>query len=483
MQIFHRKGSKDAECREGMPKRQCLVSCGHQFALSRHSFRLFYYLSLRSFAPLRLCVDALNFIAIALLTLFAWTMPAPAAPLPEVVARALETNPDVRSAAALLRAADAAVWQARSNFLPTVGIQQTTGSSRDRPAGAILYSDNHTRRREAYLRWPLFNGYADYYGNRAAEYSQEAAASDLEETRESVALRLTEIYVEVLRLSEQLQLAQAYVDDLTRLMHDVKLRAEAGRIAPVDVDQARSQLIAGENELSHQRAQYAAARNAYHLVVGANPDNLQIPQLNEALADAPLDALQTRAEENSPRLKAARQRIGARDADIGTATADFLPRLSLETRKRINAAPTSTVLSDQERNEILQLSLEIPLGGKNFARRNELVEKKQAAQADADARALQLRTDLGDMHANLKETRYMAPLLKEKVLASHKVVAAYHLQFAAGKRSLLDLLSVRDELYQALTLENGNRFTRITTTARLERLLGNLRLDLNPPRQ
>jgi adhesin transport system outer membrane protein len=410
-------------------------------------------------------------------------MPATAAPLPEVVARVLETNPDVRSSTALLRAADAAVWQARSNFLPTVGVQQTSGSSRDRPAGAVGYTDNQTRRREAYLRWPLFNGYADYYGNRSAEYSQEAAGSDLEESRESVALRLTEIYVEVLRLSEQLRLAQTYVEDLKRLMRDVELRAEAGRIAPVEVEQAKSQLIAAEAELSQQRAQYAAAKNAYRQVVGAYPDDLHVPQLNESLADDPLETLQARAEDNSPRLKAARQRIAAKDADVGTATADFLPRLSLETRKRISAAPTSAALSDQERSETLQLSLEIPLGGKNFARRNELVEKKRAAQADADSKAQQLRTDLGDMHSNLKEARYMAPLLKEKALASYKVVAAYRLQFSAGRRSLLDLLNVRDELYQALTLRNSNRFGRITTTARLERLLGSLRLNLNPPRR
>jgi len=412
-----------------------------------------------------------------------FSLSATAAPLPEVVARVLEANPDVRSSAALLRAADAAVWQARSNFMPSVGVQQISGSSRDRPAGASGYSDNRTHRQEAFLRWPLFNGYADYYINRSAEYSQDAAGSDLEETRESVALRLTEIYVEVLRLSEQLHLAQAYVEDLQRLMRDVELRAEAGRIAPVEVDQAKSQLIAAENELSQQRAQYGGAHNTYRQIVGTDPDDLHVPQLNEALADDPLDTLLARAEDNSPRLKAARQRIAARDADVGTATADFLPRLNLETRKRLNAAPDSSLLSDQERSETLQLSLEIPLGGKNFARRIEMVEKKLVAQADADAKALQMRTDLGDMHSNLREARYMAPLLKEKTLASYKVETGYRMQFSAGRRSLLDLLNVRNELYQALTLRNSNRFGRITTTARLERLLGSLRLDLNPPRR
>lgn len=420
------------------------------------------------------------FLSISLSVFLGAAVPAAAAPLPEVVAKVLEAHPDVRSAAALARAADAAVWQARSEFLPTVGVQRNIGSSTDRPAGAAGYSVTQSRRSESFLRWNLFNGYADYYGNRSAEYSRDAAEFDLAESRDAVALRLTEIYVEVLRLSEQQRLAQDYVDDLKRLVQDVELRAEAGRIPTVEVDQARSQLIAAESEQSQQRAQLAAASNTYRQIIGTLPSDLHLPPLKEALAEEALDALLTRAEDNSPRLKAARQRAAARDADVAAATGSFLPTLSLETRHRISGSPVDNTLSDQAASDILQLRLEIPLGGKNYSRRREQVEKKAAAEADADSKALQLRTDLGEQYANLTEARYMAPLLREKVLSSFKVVAAYRLQFAAGRRTLLDLLSVRDQLYQSLSLKNSNRYGRIITTARLERSVGTLRTSLGP---
>ncbi len=407
---------------------------------------------------------------------------ASAAPLPEVVAKVLEAHPDVRSAAALLRAADAAVWQARSEFLPTVGIQRSVGSSTDRPAGASSYSVTQSHRSESFLRWNLFNGYADYYGKRSAEYSREAAGFDLEESRDAVALRLTEIYVEVLRLSEQQRLAQEYVDDLQRLVQDVELRAEAGRIPTVEVDQAKSQLIAAESEQSQQRAQLAAARNTYRQVIGSLPTDLHLPPLKEALAEEALDALLARAEDNSPRLKAARQRAAARDADVGVASGAFLPTLSLETRRRVSASPADNTLSDQAYSDILQLSLQIPLGGKNYSRRREQVEKKAAAEADVDSKALQLRTDLGEQYANLTEARYMTPLLREKALSSFRVVAAYRLQFSAGRRTLLDLLSVRDQLYQSLSQKNANRYGRIVTSARLERYTGTLRTSLGTPK-
>ena len=466
---FETPRRRGAEDKQGQRALDRLADRSGWQALSTRGF-------LGASAPRRL-ISGLNSIALS----FVLSLPATAAPLPEVVARVLESHPDVRSSSALLRSADAAVWQARSDFLPTVGIQRSIGSSVDRPAGVTTYSLTPTQRTESFLRWNLFNGYADYYGHRSSESSRDAAGSDLEESRDTVALRLTELYVEVLRLTEQVRLAKTYVEDLQRLVKDVEARADAGRIPMVEVEQARSQLIGAEGEYSQQRAQFAAARNAYRQVIGAPPDDLQAPALNEALADTPLEQLLARADDSSPRLKAARQRIAARDADVGAATAGFLPTLSLETRRRTSATPSDTTLADQARSNTLQLSMEIPLGGKNYFRRQEQIEKKAAAAADADSKTQQLRTDLGEQHANLREARYMAPLLEEKAVAAHKVVDAYRMQFSAGRRTLLDLLSVRDQLYQSLTLQNGNRYGRIVTTARLERLLGSLRGSLNTP--
>lgn len=426
--------------------------------------------------------EGLRAVSRYLLILSLLPLSALAAPLSEVVARVLEQHPDVRSAAAMVRAADAAVGQARSPWFPTVGVQQSNGSSLDRPAGASTYSTTTTRRGEAYVRWNLFNGYADYYGTRSAQYSQDAAEADLEEAREAVATRVAEIYIEVLRLSEQLRLTQSYVQDLERLARDVHARAEAGRIPMVETEQARSRLVRAQSELSQQRAQHAAATNAYRQVIGVPPAELVRPALDEALADEPLEKLQARAEETNPKLKAAQERVRARDADVGMATGALLPQLNLEARKRISPVPDANLLSDQARSQSLQLSLEIPLGGKHWFRRSEQVERKLAAQADADSKALQLRLDMGELHANLREARLMAPLLARNLVSSGQVAEAYRLQFSAGRRSLLDLLTVREDLYQSQTQELGNRYGRLTSTVRLEHLLGTLRQALMPAR-
>lgn len=419
--------------------------------------------------------------AALLAALLATALPTLAAPLPTVVAKVLEQHPDVRSARALMRSADTVITQARSEFFPTVSLENTDNASHEKLSGATSYVNSRIHRSEAVARWNLFNGYADYFGTRSAQHAREAAEMDLEETREAVTLRLTEIYLEVLRLTEQQRNAQAYVDELTSLVRDVELRANAGRIPTVEAEQANSRLIRARFELSQQRAQLAAARNAFRQLTGQPAEDLSEPSLTSDLADLPLDELLARSEELSPRVRAARQRIQVKDADVQAGRAEYFPKLTLESRKRISTAPDTALQTDTAHSNILQLSLSVPLGGKNLARNDELVEKKFAAQADADSRLLDVRSNVGEQQASLIEARAMAPELRKQLATAARVVTAYRLLFDAGRRSLLDLLTVREDLYQAQSLENANRHGQIVTAARLAKQVGTLRQALGGP--
>lgn len=429
-----------------------------------------------SFAPLRLCVEVFRVSAFGLLMALAPL--SHAAPLPEVVSQALAKHPDVRSAQALSQAADAVVRQARSEFFPTVSLEATESQTHERLSGSAGYINDRSRRGDAVIRWSLFNGYADYHSHRSAEFGLDAASLDLEEAREAAALRLSEIYIELLRLNEQMTYAQAYVAELKALVHDVDLRASAGRIPRVEADQAKSRLIRAENEMSQQRVQLAAAGNAFRQLTGRAPVDLSEPVLATALADGSLEELLLKSEEQSPRLRAARTRIFAKDADLQASRADFFPKLNVEARKRVSPAPDTANNTDVANGNTLQLSISVPLGGKSLARGDELLAKKYAALADADSRLLDIKTALGEQQASLREARHMAPLLQDQIATAGRVVVAYRLLFDAGRRSLLDLLTVREDLYQALSLENANRHGQIITTARLAKQLGQLRSTL-----
>ena len=74
--------------------------------------------------------------------------------------------------------------------------------------------------------------------------------------------------------------------------------------------------------------------------------------------------------------------------------------------------------------------------------------ESRALQSQAELARLveeQIRVD----HAGMVTARDTVPLLRDRAAAAAQVVSAYRQQFELGRRSLLDVLDVENELFQA----------------------------------
>lgn len=418
-----------------------------------------------------------NLTRSAVLLALCWaSFPASAATLPEVVGKVLREHPDVRTSQALLNAAEEQLNQARSNYYPTLGIDAVATDATDTQFGAPL--ERTSRRTDAYLRWNLFRGQADRQGVRAAEYSRGAADADVAETHEQVALQVTETYLELLRLTRLLALGEVYHADLLRLNATMRKREEAGRVPTADLDQVRVSLIQAEAQQAQLRGQLRGAEQRFRLLVGTEPGELSEPAIADAAASLGREALNEQVLSGNRRVRAAMERAAARAEEVGIANSRLFPTLDLELRKRLQTSVNPVPVTDTKGSTQAQLSYQIPLGGANFSRKREALERQQAAQAAAESELLRARSDLGLKWAAWQEVRGIAPQLADRVEASHRVVSAFDLQFDAARRSLTDLIASRGERYRAQTDLIENRIDQLATSARVLSLLGGLRQSL-----
>src|SRR6185295_9607894 len=133
-------------------------------------------------------------------------------PLKDVIAETLKTNPKVLSADAVRRAAAQDLSQARGGYFPTVDVN--FGSGRERTSnptsrastGQDSVSLNRTDQ-GLLVTQNLFAG-----GSTVSEVDRQKARLDganskLAETREEVALKASEVYIDVLRNRELVRLA------------------------------------------------------------------------------------------------------------------------------------------------------------------------------------------------------------------------------------------------------------------------------------
>lgn len=420
---------------------------------------------------------SLNFTRSAVLLALCWaSAPVIAATLPEVVGKVLREHPDIQTSQALLNAAEEQLNQARSNYYPTVGLDAVATDATDTQFGAPL--ERTSRRTDAYLRWNLFRGQADRQGVKAAEYSKGAADADREETHEQVALQVTETYLELLRLRRLLALGEAYQADLTRLNDTMRKREEAGRVPTADLDQVRVSLIQAEAQQAQLRGQLRGAEQRFRLLVGTEPGELSEPAIADAAASLGREALNEQVLSGNRRVRAAMERAAARAEEVGIANSRLFPSLDLELRKRLQTEVDPVPVTDTRSSTQVQLSYQMPLGGANFSRKREALERQQAARSAAESELLRARSDLGLRWAAWQEVRNIAPQLAEQVGASQRVVNAFDLQFDAGRRSLGDLISSRGERYRAQADLVMNRIDQLAASARVLSLLGGLRQSL-----
>ena len=253
--------------------------------------------------------------------------------LDALVGEALDENRELRIAYARLRAARAIRDDISNDHLPTV----TAGASADIGKAQQPGFSEERVNAERYdlgldMAWEL-----DLFGRiqrslEASEAQAEAAEAELYQLQVSLIAELVDAYGQLRGAQLRERIAR---DNLAnqRNSHELteQLR-EAGVGSELDVLRADARLAATEASLPQLQAQQTRARNRIATLLGQRADQLSVdlsPRELPAIAKAlpigdPGELLRRR-----PDIRAAERQLAAATANVGVATADLFPRVSL----------------------------------------------------------------------------------------------------------------------------------------------------------
>ena len=253
--------------------------------------------------------------------------------LDALVGEALDENRELRIAYARLRAARAIRDDISNDRLPTV----TAGASADIGKAQQPGFSEERVNAERYdlgldMAWEL-----DLFGRiqrslEASEAQAEAAEAELYQLQVSLIAELVDAYGQLRGAQLRERIAR---DNLAnqRNSHELteQLR-EAGVGSELDVLRADARLAATEASLPQLGAQQVRARNRIATLLGQRADQLSVdlsPRELPAIAKPlpigdPGELLRRR-----PDIRAAERQLAAATANVGVATADLFPRVSL----------------------------------------------------------------------------------------------------------------------------------------------------------
>lgn len=254
--------------------------------------------------------------------------------LTSLIERANQSSLDLRIALARIDEAEAQYGVATSQFYPTVN---ALGSlTRERPSEDLIGFPTRTENFQSIggsLGWEI-----DLFGRirrqtEAAEANVEASVENYRDVLVILNAEIARTYISTRTLQKRLALANQNVANQRETLQVVIARYNAELTSELDVTQAEQNLASSESAIPLLKAALAQSINRLAVLLGQAPGTLNrelaqpqpIPPIsNHIVLAIPRDILRQR-----PDIRRAERQLAAQTANIGVATADLYPRLSL----------------------------------------------------------------------------------------------------------------------------------------------------------
>ena len=384
--------------------------------------------------------------------------------LKEAVASTLKTHPRVLAADSDRRTAAQELQQAKAGYLPTLDLNLARGKEHtDTPQVLITGAGSNTLiRRESgvTVSQMLFDGKATTSEVERQTARLDAATKRLATTREEIALRVTQVYLEVLKNRDLVKLANDNLRAHLTTLEKVRLRVKGGVSQKADLDQTLARVALAKSAVTSRAGALRESEASYRSVLGHPAGDLVEPEVRKTgitrsgSVDASVAAqLIRQASEEAvnlnPSLAAANADVTAAEAAVRGARAAYFPRFTFEANANRNENIAG--IPGNFNNEALMLVLRWNLfrGGGDLAQERANAERRYAAMDNAAnvRREVEERVAL-TLHAKATSEEQLA-YLQDHVTFSRETLQSYQDQLDLGRRTLLDVLNAENELFTA----------------------------------
>ena len=401
--------------------------------------------------------------------------PALADTLPQAIASAYSSNPEIAGARAQLRQVDEDLPLARSGTRPSVGLSGgVTQELSDR------FGDSGRRSNAGVsLNQSIWEGGRIRATISAAEARILAARARVRAIEYQIIVDTVTAYADVLRTREIVKLNQNQVNVLQQQLRASRDRFEVGDVTRTDVAQSDARLAAAQSNLIASRGVTVLAEQAYQRLVGRPPLDLQpLPPL-PVVPPSP-EAARDIAFANNPSLLAARLEEKAAADDVRAAKAQRLPSIGVNALAQYSHFSGGDLGGRSGFNPQLGLSASVPFftGGaitsgvrRSQARQSERLEDISLSERLVSESATDNWTLVQTADAVIVSSRV-------QVSANQLAAEGVRQENQVGSRDILDVLNAEQELLNSrVNLVQAER-EKYVAAYRLYATMGDLEIVL-----
>jgi len=384
--------------------------------------------------------------------------------LDELIAHALQSSPDVRTALAKIDESRARHGVQRASLLPTLSASASGQNARSTNRNTDVSTASESAGASLDASWEI-----DLFGkNRQA---LKATAADLAQSQEnyrnaqaSLAAEVATAYVSLRSAEAQLAVVESNLRTREETLQLTQWLEQAGTGSALETQQSISTLEQARASLPSFKQTIAQTRNQLALLSGQAPGALdtllataaKVPSAPAWIATGiPAETLRQR-----PDVRAAGRAVEAAAARTSSAQRDRLPSLTLSGSLGVEALRAGKLFSPESTVASLLGSLTAPIfaGG----RIQQTIQIQSAVEQQAliayESTVLTALSEVENALVSVQRTTERRTILDKAAAAAREAATLAEQQYAAGQ---VDLLTVLDAQRTLLSLEES----QVSTTA------------------
>ncbi|MEA2888658.1 MAG: outer membrane protein [Bradyrhizobium sp.] len=414
---------------------------------------------------------------------------AQAEALPEALAKAYQSNPQLNAERARQRATDENVPQALAGYRPQIVASLSAGLQ----AVRNLLPDN-TFQSAGLKPWTigitvtqtLFNGFKTANSVRVAELQVQSGREALRNVGQGVLLDAVTAYTNVLANQSLVEAQRANVTFLRETQGIVQKRLNAGDVTPTDTSQAEARLSRGLADLNSAEVNLAISQATYAQVIGNPPARLSPAEPVDRYLPRSRDEATGLAFKSHPAVLAAGFDVDVATTSINVAESSLYPTVTLQgnVSKSRDNDPTLSVFGTDQASVIGQVTAPIYDGGTAASQTRQAKEVSAQSRLVLDQVRNQARTAATGAWVAHEGAKIAVSASESEVRAAGVALQGVQKEAAGGQRTTVDVLNSQQDLISAKARLIGAQRDRVIASYTLLSAIGKLdvkTLGLNTP--
>ena len=415
--------------------------------------------------------------------------PARGEALPEALAKAYQSNPQLNAERARQRATDENVPQALAGYRPQI----IAGLSGGLQAVRNLLPDNTVQ--SATLKpWTigvtvtqtLFNGFKTANSVRVAELQVQSGREALRNVGQGVLLDAVTAYSNVLANQSLVEAQRSNVTFLRETLGVTRRRLNAGDVTPTDTSQAEARLSRGLSDLNAAEVNLAISQATYTQVIGNPPAQLRPAETVDRYLPRSRDEATNLAFREHPAVTAASFDVDVAATTIQVAESSLLPPLTLQgsASHSSDADPSLTTFRTDQASILGQMTAPIYDGGTAASQTRQAKELAAQSRLVLEQVRNQARTAATGAWAANEGAKVAVAASESEVRAAGVALEGVRKEALGGQRTTVDVLNSQQDLISAKARLIGAQRDRVIASYTLLSAIGRLdvkTLGLNTP--